>query len=58
MKRFSTGGTYVNFLTEEEAGDRVAAAYGKNLTRLASIKATWDKDNLFRTNKNIAPSGR
>jgi FAD/FMN-containing dehydrogenase len=58
MKRFSTGGTYVNFLTEEEAGDRIAAAYGKNLTRLASIKATWDPDNLFRTNKNIAPSGR
>ena len=58
MRRFSTGGTYVNFLTEEEAGDRIAAAYGKNLTRLASIKATWDKDNLFRTNKNVAPSGR
>ena len=29
MKRFSTGGTYVNFLTEEETGERIAAAYGK-----------------------------
>ena len=58
MKGFSTGGTYVNFLTEEEAGERIAAAYGKNLGRLAEIKARWDPDNLFRTNKNIAPSGR
>jgi FAD/FMN-containing dehydrogenase len=56
MKRFSTGGTYVNFLTEEETGDRVAAAYGENLTRLAEIKARWDPENLFRVNKNIAPA--
>jgi hypothetical protein len=35
MRRFSTGGTYVNFLTEEETTDRIAAAYGGNLTRLA-----------------------
>jgi FAD/FMN-containing dehydrogenase len=56
MKRFSTGGTYVNFLTEEETGDRVAAAYGGNLKRLAEIKARWDPDNVFRLNKNIPPS--
>ena len=56
MKRFSTGGTYVNFLTEEETGDRVAAAYGKNLARLTEIKARWDPNNLFRMNKNIPPS--
>ena len=57
MKRFSTGGTYVNFLNEEEAGERIAAAYGKNLARLGEIKARWDPDNLFRANKNIAPAG-
>jgi len=56
MKRFSTGGTYVNFLTEEETGDRVAAAYGKNLARLTEVKARWDANNLFRMNKNIPPS--
>jgi FAD/FMN-containing dehydrogenase len=56
MKRFSTGGTYVNFLTEEETGERVAAAYGKNLARLTEIKARWDPNNLFRMNKNISPS--
>jgi FAD/FMN-containing dehydrogenase len=55
MKRFSTGGTYVNFLTEEETGDRVAAAYGRNLERLRQIKSRWDPENVFRMNKNIAP---
>lgn len=55
MKRFSTGGTYVNFLTEEESGDRVRAAYGDNWERLARIKSTWDPENRFRTNKNVAP---
>jgi FAD/FMN-containing dehydrogenase len=56
MKQFSTGGTYVNFLTEEETDDRVAAAYGGNLKRLAEIKRAWDPDNVFRINKNIPPS--
>ena len=56
MRRFSTGGTYVNFLTEEETGERLAAAYGQNLARLGEIKARWDPTNLFRTNKNVAPA--
>jgi FAD/FMN-containing dehydrogenase len=55
MRRFSTGGTYVNFLTEEEGGDRIAAAYGDNYARLARVKRHWDPDNLFRVNKNILP---
>jgi FAD/FMN-containing dehydrogenase len=55
LRRFSTGGTYMNFLTEEEGGDRIAAAYGDNLSRLAELKAEWDPDNLFRINKNIEP---
>jgi FAD/FMN-containing dehydrogenase len=56
LRRFSTGGTYVNFLTEEEGADRVRAAYGKDYERLAAIKAKWDPSNLFRTNKNIPPA--
>jgi FAD/FMN-containing dehydrogenase len=56
LRRFSTGGTYVNFLTEEEHGDRIQAAYGANLPRLAQVKAKWDPGNLFRVNKNIAPA--
>lgn len=53
MRRFSTGGTYVNFLTEEEGADRIQAAYGANHARLVEIKAKWDPTNVFRTNKNI-----
>jgi FAD/FMN-containing dehydrogenase len=55
LKRFSTGGTYVNFLNEEEAGDRIQAAYGNNYERLARVKAAWDPQNMFRVNKNVQP---
>ena len=58
LKAFSTGGVYVNFLTEDEGEDRTRAAYGKNLEKLASVKAKWDPDNLFNANKNIAPAPR
>jgi FAD/FMN-containing dehydrogenase len=54
-RRFSTGGVYVNFLTEDEGEDRIRASYGENLGRLAQVKADWDPDNVFRLNKNIAP---
>jgi FAD/FMN-containing dehydrogenase len=51
---FATGGTYVNFLTEEEGADRVAAAYGAdNLERLASLKRRFDPDDLFRHTKRV-----
>jgi FAD/FMN-containing dehydrogenase len=56
MKRFSTGGTYINFLTEEEGHDRTKAALGKALQRLAEVKARWDPRNVFRTNRNIRPA--
>jgi FAD/FMN-containing dehydrogenase len=55
MRRFSTGGTYVNFLTQEEGAERIRAAYGKNYERLVEVKTQWDPGNLFRINKNIAP---
>ncbi len=55
LRPFSTGGTYVNFLTEEETGQRIEAAYGKNYERLIDIKTKWDPANLFRMNKNIVP---
>jgi FAD/FMN-containing dehydrogenase len=55
LRRFSTGGTYVNILTEEEGDDRIRAAYGANYDRLAAIKAEWDPDNVFHVNKNVRP---
>jgi FAD/FMN-containing dehydrogenase len=55
MRGFSTGGTYINFLTEEESDDRIQAAYRKNFGRLVEVKSKWDPGNLFRVNKNIVP---
>ena len=55
MKSFSTGGTYINFLTEDESAERVERALGKGLHRLREVKAKWDPENVFRTNRNIKP---
>jgi FAD/FMN-containing dehydrogenase len=53
-RAFSTGGTYVNFLTEEEGADRIEAAYGKpTLERLAALKRRFDPDDLFRHTKRV-----
>lgn len=56
LKAFSTGGNYINFLTEDEVPERIQAALGKSLARLAEVKARWDPENIFRTNRNIEPS--
>jgi len=37
LRQFSTGGTYINFLTEEEGDDRTRAAYRTNYPRLAQL---------------------
>ncbi len=55
-REFSTGGTYINFLTEDESPERTRAALGKGILRLAEIKAKWDPQNVFRTNRNIRPA--
>jgi FAD/FMN-containing dehydrogenase len=54
MRTFSTGGVYVNFLTEDEGAERVAAAYGEGtLERLAALKRKYDPQNLFRHTKRV-----
>lgn len=56
LKPFSTGGAYLNFISEE-GEDRLIAGFGKaNYERLAEIKTTFDPDNVFRGNANIKPS--
>ena len=57
VRQFSTGGNYVNFLSADESPERVQAALGKGLARLAEVKAKWDPENVFRTNRNIKPAG-
>ena len=54
-KPFASDGAYVNFMTDEE-GERVESAYGSNYAKLASIKAKYDPDNLFRHNQNVRPA--
>jgi FAD/FMN-containing dehydrogenase len=56
LRPFSTGGTYVNFLTADEGDARILAAYGSNYAGLATLKAKWDPANVFRINKNILPA--
>jgi FAD/FMN-containing dehydrogenase len=55
IREYSTGGTYINFLTDEEPHERVRSAYGDNYARLTELKRQWDPDNFFRRNKNVAP---
>ncbi len=57
LRRFSTGGAYINFQTEDEGDERIRAAYGKNYERLVEVKTAWDPDNVFRMNKNVPPKG-
>jgi FAD/FMN-containing dehydrogenase len=54
MQPYSSGGVYVNYLSNE-GGERARAAYGGNYERLAHLKNTYDPTNLFRFNQNIEP---
>jgi len=54
MRAYSTGGVYVNFLTEDEGAERIAAAYGgSTLERLAALKRKYDPQDLFRHTKRV-----
>jgi hypothetical protein len=52
---FNLEGGYVNFMMDDEAEGRVKATYGANYSRLASVQAQYDPQNLFRVNQNIQP---
>jgi FAD/FMN-containing dehydrogenase len=51
----SAGGAYVNFLMDDEGGDRVRTAYRGNFDRLRQVKRAYDPGNVFHVNQNIAP---
>jgi hypothetical protein len=53
---FSSGSTYVNFITADEGEARLRAAYGDRLyARLREVKKKYDPENLFRGKLNIPP---
>jgi FAD/FMN-containing dehydrogenase len=58
ISKFGTGDVYLNFtgLADEAPSAGVDSAFGRNLRRLAEVKATYDPDNFFRLNNNIAPA--
>ena len=51
-------GFYVNDMAGGVSPSEVAANYGANAARLATIKRRWDPENLFRLNANILPAQR
>jgi FAD/FMN-containing dehydrogenase len=58
ISRYGTGGVYLNFTgRDEELTANVDSAFGRNLARLAEVKAAYDPENFFRLNDNIAPAG-
>lgn len=54
MTPHATGGTYVNFIPEEDGVER--AAYQENYERLVEIKTKYDPENLFSMNQNVKPA--
>jgi FAD/FMN-containing dehydrogenase len=57
QRRFPTTGAYLNFPGFGEEGEALLQrSYKDNFRRLQAIKATYDPDNLFRSNLNIAPA--
>jgi FAD/FMN-containing dehydrogenase len=52
---YATGGTYVNFLSDEGA-EGVRDAYSPAVwSRLVEVKRRYDPENVFRLNQNIPP---
>lgn len=58
LAEFGTGSTYLNFSgrVDERIDLGVDDALGRNLRRLAEVKAVYDPDNFFHRNNNIAPA--
>jgi FAD/FMN-containing dehydrogenase len=56
MEPWTSGRTYLNFISDERQ-ESVEAAFGQDkYARLRQVKKAWDPDNVFRHNQNIAPA--
>jgi FAD binding domain/Berberine and berberine like len=58
FSEYGTGGVYLNFTgrDDEAPSAGVDSALGRNMSRLAEVKAKYDPENFFRLNNNIAPA--
>jgi FAD/FMN-containing dehydrogenase len=52
----SEPGGYINFMDDDDRS-RIRDNYKGNYDRLVAVKETYDPNNLFHINQNIAPSG-
>jgi FAD/FMN-containing dehydrogenase len=56
IRRYASGGLYLNYVAEDEGESGVRAAFGESkYERLATIKARYDPENVFQGNHNIKP---
>jgi FAD/FMN-containing dehydrogenase len=53
-----SSGAFVNFLSEASEASVAAAYPSATYARMASIKATYDPDNVFNQNQNIKPAAK
>ncbi len=58
MQPLAAPGRYVNYMSDNEEGDPVSAAYGRLYLRLQRLKAKYDPENFFHINQNIEPLRR
>ena len=59
VSQFGSGDVYLNFTGNPPARSEAPtsdSAFGRNLGRLAEVKAKYDPDNFFRVNQNISPA--
>jgi FAD/FMN-containing dehydrogenase len=50
----SESGGYINFMSGDDQG-RIRDNYRDHYDRLVTVKQTYDPDNVFHVNQNIAP---
>ncbi|MFB3127488.1 MAG: BBE domain-containing protein [Candidatus Acidiferrales bacterium] len=55
MRRFSSGGLYLNFAGFGEDEDLVRRTYGNNYDQLRDLKKKYDPTNLFRLTQTNKP---
>ena len=46
---------WLNYFADDDGADAVRVAYGPNYDRLVEVKRTYDPENAFHLNHNIAP---
>lgn len=57
MQAFTSGGSYINFITEDGGAEQVRAAYLEWIyARLQQAKRTYDPSNTMRSALNISPA--